>query len=72
MMLSNDYKERFKAEYNQLVIRSNKLGVFIAKIEENPEIRHDCPKELLMSQYEAMDMYLRRLKTRAKYEGIEL
>lgn len=77
-MLSDDYKERFKAEYYQTKIRYNKLRSFNAKIEaairckevNMPE--HDCPAEVLLEQEFIMEEYLHILEVRAGIEGIEL
>ena len=82
-MLSPDYKERFKAEYQQTKIRYEKLKAFCNRIEAAmrtcpgdtkrvamPE--HDCPLELLRDQQRAMGEYLHCLEIRAVIEGIEL
>ena len=53
MMESDDYRERFKAEYHQLKIRVEKLSKFILKIEASnatsniEEPKHDCPDYIL-------------------------
>lgn len=47
-MLSNDYKERFVAEYQQTEIRYKKLKYFCDRIGETLE--HDCPLALLRDQ----------------------
>ena len=83
MMNSNNYKDRFKAEYHQTKIRYEKLKAFNNRIEasqatafekvkvvEKPN--HDCPYELLRSQQRAMGEYLHILEVRAVIEGIEL
>lgn len=83
MMKSTDYKERFKAEYQQTKIRYEKLKAFNTKIEaadrtsygspvrvEMP--KHDCPQDLLRQQQAAMGEYLHILEVRAVIEGIEL
>ena len=83
-MLSDDYKERFKAEYQQTKIRYERLKAFNNKIEaahrtachdsakkvEMPA--HDCPMELLREQQGIMGSYLHILEVRAIIEGIEL
>jgi hypothetical protein len=82
-MLSPDYKERFKAEYQQTKIRYEKLKAFCSRIEaamrtcpgdtkrvQMPE--HDCPLDLLHDQLRAMGDYLHCLEIRAVIEGIEL
>ena len=83
VMLSADYKERFKAEYQQTKIRYEKLNAFCNRIEaamrtcpgdtkrvQMPE--HDCPFDLLCDQLRAMGDYLHCLEIRAVIEGIEL
>lgn len=78
MMCSNDYKERFIAEYEQNVIRAKKLDNFIAKIKYakvfNQEVpKHDCPLEILNGQLAIMQLYIATLEIRAEqYENIEL
>lgn len=85
MMQSTDYKERFKAEYQQTKIRYEKLKNFCNKIEaaqrtqcellapkKVEEPKHDCPVELLREQQRAMGQYLHILEIRAAIEGIEL
>lgn len=81
MMVSTDYKERFKAEYLQTKIRYEKLKNFNTKIEaarrtggtqkpfEMP--KHDCPDGLLLEQQRAMESYLHTLEVRAVIEGID-
>lgn len=83
MMNSDDYKERFKAEYYQTKVRYEKLKAFNTRIEaadrtnymlhrkiEMP--KHDCPEELLRSQQHVMGEYLHILEVRAVIEDIEL
>lgn len=84
MMNSSDYKERFKAEYQQTKIRYEKLKKFNTKIEAarrmqysctNSELKvpkHDCPDDLLIEQQNIMGQYLHLLEVRAEIEGIEL
>ena len=77
-MLSNDYKERFIAEYWQTKFRYERLKNFCNKIEvsfysknvEEPE--HDCSYELLRTQQTAMGEYLHILELRAIIEDIKL
>lgn len=72
-MFSDDYKERFKAEYNQLLIRRNKLQNMIDKLlAGNLGFTPDCPTNLLISQVNIMSAYLNILRIRAEIEGIEL
>lgn len=76
-MLSGDYKERFKAEYQQTKIRYERLKAFNNKIEaaelmgiEAP--KHDCPLSLLRDQQRAMGEYLHFLELRANIEGVDI
>ncbi len=84
-MLHPDYKERFKAEYQQTKIRYEKLKAFNNKIDAaqrtqgDPfapkrveEPTHDCPAALLREQQGAMGQYLHILEVRAVIEGIDL
>ena len=83
MMMSDDYKERFKAEYYQTKIRYERLKRFNTRIEaahsssygnvkrvEMP--KHDCPDDLLRDQQRMMGEYLHILEIRAVIEGIDL
>lgn len=77
MMQSNDYKERFKAEYYQTKIRYEKLKRFNTRIEASEGApvempKHDCPGGLLRSQQRAMGEYLHLLEVRAVIEKIDL
>lgn len=72
-MLSEDYKERFKAEYLQTKIRYEKLHTMIVKYEAGVlNFQPTCPIELLKNQAKYMGMYLYQLEVRAQLEGIEL
>ena len=79
LMLSDDYKARFVAEYRQTKIRYERLKHFCNRIEaamthpqkvEMP--KHDCDLELLREQQRAMGHYLHALEIRAVVEHIEL
>jgi hypothetical protein len=77
LMLSDDYRERFIAEYMQLTIRMTKLEKFCNRIEAaivkgTEEPKHDCPLNLLKDQLHAMRSYLVILQLRAEIEGIDL
>ena len=70
-MLSEDYKERFKAEYHQLRIRYNKLHMMVThwdKLQFTPT----CSKELYQKQLEYMFKYMDILRIRAVLEHVEL
>jgi hypothetical protein len=73
MMNSEDFKERFKAEYYQLQIRFDGLRSMLVKYKEGTlPFVPKCSYDLLKAQLMAMDMYLEFLEDRAKIEGIEL
>lgn len=71
-MISDDYKVRFKAEYEQIRIRCHKLCEILIKDDKNLLNFKLTNKELLIEQYKAMNRYLSILEIRAIYEGIEL
>lgn len=73
LMTSDSYEERFKAEYEQLKIRTEKLSAMLddwknGKLNFQPK----CPYELLAEQLLHMKDYARTLEVRAKIEGITL
>jgi hypothetical protein len=81
MMASEDYKERFRAEYWQTKIRYEKLKELNTRIEAATcwgyagnlqEPKHDCPSQLLREQQTLMGEYLHILEVRAIIENIEL
>ena len=73
MMLSPDYKERFRGEYRQLLIRRSKLETMLEKMCEGTlEFTPTCPFELLKDQLDVMSEYLSILEQRAKLEGVSL
>lgn len=73
MMQSEDYKERFKAEYYQTKIRYEKLHKMIVKYEASKlEFTPSCSIDLLKKQAAAMGQYLYTLEVRAAVEDIEL
>lgn len=69
LMLSEDYKDRLKAEYYQLKIRIEKLEATIKGCESG-EIRTDSPLELFRQQLDYMINYKGILEQRASYEGV--
>ena len=72
MMTSEYFKERFKAEYYQLLIRVNALTGMINKWENNTlDFEPKCSKEILESQLIFMQGYLNILRLRAEIEGID-
>ena len=73
MMLSEDYKERFVAEYWQLRRRYESLEKMIEKYYLGKlDFEPDCPIELLQHQGDSMHSYLVCLETRAKIAKIKL
>ncbi|MCI8749163.1 MAG: hypothetical protein HFH67_15110 [Lachnospiraceae bacterium] len=73
MMNSGDYKERFKAEYQQNVIRYQKLTAMLEKWDKG-ELSFEpvCPRSTYNMQTMAMTDYIAVLEARAVMEGIEL
>ena len=76
-MLSDDYKERLKAEYYQTAIRYNLLKTMTLKImtwknKDDPEAKPISSLELLEDQAIMMKYYLQVLAERADIEGINL
>ena len=73
MMQSADYKERFKAEYYQLVTRFEKLKAMLDKWDKGTlEFTPTCCRGLYNFQTKAMADYIAVLETRAQIEGVEL
>lgn len=73
MMNSNDYKERFKAEYYQVKIRYNKLAEMLNKYEDGVlDFKPKCPISLLYGQLSDMRHYITTLEIRAIIEEIQL
>lgn len=73
MMQSEDYKERFIAEYGQTKIRYDKLHAMIVKYEAGTlNFTPKCSIELLKEQASYMGKYLYTLEVRAEIEGIVL
>lgn len=73
LMNSQDYKDRFKAEYYQTKIRKEKLSNLIIRQEEGQlPFTPTCPMWLLKIQETIMEHYLGVLEKRAKYEKINL
>lgn len=73
LMLSGDYKDRFKAEYYQLKIRHEKLLDILARHDTGTlDFEPECSIGLLAEQCGAMGRYLKLLESRAKIEGIDL
>ncbi len=73
MMISSDYKERFKAEYLQTFIRYIKLMDMVNKWK-NGELNFvpTCPQEIYDKQLDIMKNYLTCLAIRETIEKIGL
>ena len=73
MMQSADYKERFKAEYYQTVIRYEKLDAMLQKWDHGElNFEPTCPRSTYNIQIKAMTDYIAILEARAVMEGIRL
>lgn len=73
MMTSEDYKERFKAEYQQNVIRFTKLKAMLDKWDRGElNFTPTCPRGVYNLQIRAMADYIAVLEARAAIESIEL
>lgn len=73
MMQSEDFKERFKAEYYQTKIRYEKLHKMVIKAEAGTlNFEPKCPIALFKEQKRRMGEYLYYLEVRAEIEGIDL
>ena len=77
LMTSDDYKNRFIAEYAQTKIRYEKLKNFCNRIEAarvscTEEPKHDCSLELLREQQRIMGQYLHIMEIRAIIEEVDL
>lgn len=72
-MCSENYKERFAAEYYQTKIRYMKLHKMCIKYEAGTlDFTPTCSLELLKEQKAAMGRYLGCLEVRAQIEGVAL
>jgi len=73
LMLSEDYKERFKAEYYQTKIRYEKLHKMVVKYDAGTlDFDPSSDIDFLKLQASNMGQYLYCLEVRAEIEGIEL
>ena len=73
MMTSEDFKERFKAEYYQLLLRLDDLTSMLIKWKNNMlDFEPKCSKETLENQVIFMQGYIAILRLRAKIEEIDL
>lgn len=73
LMKSEDYKDRFRAEYYQLEDRIDKLANMLEKYKAGTlNFTPSCSYDLLNGQLKSMLFYLEYLTERAEIEGIEL
>ena len=73
LMKSDDYKDRFIAEYQQLVIRYNGLKNMLNKWDRNElPFTPTCPRSTYNMQIKAMTDYIAVLEARAVMENIDL
>ena len=73
LMQSDDYKDRFKAEYFQTKIRYDKLHKMLIKLDAGTlDFKPTCSKIVLLEQKRHMGEYIRSLQLRAEIEGIDL
>lgn len=73
LMNSADFKERFKAEYYQLIIRREKLEAMLEKYKSGPlPFTPNCSYDLFFEQLIYMKQYQRILEERAKIENVDL
>lgn len=73
LMNSSDYNDRFKAEYQQVKIRYEKLHKMLVKWDAGTlDFEPICPKPLLLEQERYMREYIRCLETRAEIEAVDL
>jgi hypothetical protein len=73
LMTSENYKERFQAEYYQTVIRYNKLKTMLEKWDEGTlDFSPTCPRSTYNMQIKAMTDYIAVLEARAVMEDVKL
>lgn len=73
LMNSQDYRDRFKGEYAQTLIRVRKLNNMLNEYDAGTlAFEPDSPIYLLRNQSAYMQAYLKTLEERAVYENIDL
>ena len=73
MMNSDDYRERFVAEYLQTMIRYKKLSKMLDDWNSGElNFTPTCPRSTYYLQMRAMNDYLSILEARAVMEGIDI
>lgn len=72
-MTSGDYKDRFRAEYDQLCYRLDRLDALLEQYQNGTlTFTPACPYDLLLAQSEIMHDYKGVLEDRAEIEEIVL
>ncbi|MBR6101135.1 MAG: hypothetical protein IKP95_01770 [Ruminococcus sp.] len=69
LMMSENRKDRLKAEYWQTKVRLEKLNAYIAKLNAGEEADVDDSVDVLKAQSTAMNEYLYFLDLRMKMYG---
>ena len=73
LMNSEDYKDRFRAEFYQLQIRIEKLSLMLDKyFNKELDFTPNCDYDLLHEQLVHMVSYKTILRERARIEKIQL
>lgn len=72
LMCSSDFKDRFTAEYAQLVIRLSKLNNVLNSQSDTRFEVDDITRDLMLKQRDAMESYKTCLEKRAGILGIDL
>lgn len=73
LMESVDYKERFTAEYHQLIIRLKGLEVMLVRYKNGQlNFTPQCSYDILSGQAKVMHLYAQYLEERAIIENITL
>lgn len=73
LMLSGDYKDRLKAEYQQLAIRYKKLNTMLMRWDTGALSKvPGWPREYYDHQIKAMREYMNLLEDRAQHEGVHM
>ena len=72
LMCSHDFKDRFIAEYAQLIIRLSKLNNVLNSQSDTRFEVDDATRDLMLKQRDAMESYKMCLEKRADILGIDL
>lgn len=72
LMCSNNWEDRFVAEYAQLMIRLSKLDDVLNNASDTYFAVDDMTRALMLKQRDAMESYKLCLEKRADIAGIDL